>query len=431
VQIAFYAFHPAQPSFPSRGPLQIEHWPKRLSIVLTILLVSLALGSREGQAADADSPTEIVLGMSTALTGNAGELGKDMQRGILAGLERANRSGGIHGRKLRLIALDDAYEPARTAPNMLRLIEKDNVLAIIGNVGTPTAAVAVPLANDQKTLLFAAFSGAPILRNDPADRYVINFRAGYAEETAAMIDALIDVAGLKPEEIAFFTQRDEYDDVGFAVGMVVLQRHGVRDSKTVLHVGYVGNTLAVESAVADLLMAKKPPRAVVMTGAYAPCAKFIRLCRALDLNPLFLNVSFVGGNSLADALGKTDAHIIVTQVVPFPADDSLPIVCEYQDDLKVIDPSASAGFGDLEGYIDARILTLALGKIQGSPTREAVVDALEGLGQFDIGLGESLYLGRSEHQASRRVWPTILKGDRFVPFQWSDITALLKGEGPP
>ena len=91
--------------------------------------------------------------------------------------------GGVNGRKLRLIALDDGYEPARTAPNMRQLIEKDNVLAIIGNVGTPTAVVAVPLANEEKTLLFAPFAGGPNLRNNPPDRYVINFRAGYAEET--------------------------------------------------------------------------------------------------------------------------------------------------------------------------------------------------------------------------------------------------------
>jgi branched-chain amino acid transport system substrate-binding protein len=425
-----YFFHRAQRSFPSHRAYQLAQFPRWLSIALTVLLF-FALECCEALGVDTDSSAEIVLGMSAPLTGNAGQLGKDMQRGILAGLNRANRNGGINARKLRLIALDDAYEPSRTGPNMLRLIEKDNVLAIIGNVGTPTAAVAVPLANDQKTLLFAAFSGGPILRNDPPDRYVINFRAGYAEEATAMIDALIDVAGLRPEEIAFFTQRDEYDDVGFAVGLVALQRHGLKDSKTVLHVGYVGNTLAVESAVADLLEAKTPPRAVVMIGAYAPCAKFIRLCRALDLNPLFLNVSFVGGNSLADALGKTDAQIIVTQVVPFPSDENVPIVREYQVDLKAYDPSASAGFCDFEGYIDARILTLALETLQGSPTREAVVDALEGLGQFDIGLGEPLYLSRSEHQASRRVWPTILKGGRFVPFQWSDITALLKGGAPP
>ena len=215
------------------------------------------------------------------------------------------------------------------------------------------------------------------------------------------------------------------------MAMTALERHGLRDPAAILHVGYERNTLAVESAVASLVMAENPPRAVVMIGAYAPCAKFIRLCRDADLTPLFLNVSFVGSSSLAEALGKTDAQVIVTQVVPYPEDDSVPIVREYQADLKPIDSSASAGFGDLEGYIATRILTLALAKIQGPPTREAVVEALEGLGKFDIGLGESLYLSRAEHQASHRIWPTILKGGRFVPFQWSDITALLKGEVLP
>jgi branched-chain amino acid transport system substrate-binding protein len=179
------------------------------------------------------------------------------------------------------------------------------------------------------------------------------------------------------------------------------------------------------------LTADSPPRAVVMIGAYAPCAKFIRLCRASGLNPLFLNVSFVGGNSFAEALGESDAHIIVTQVVPFPSDDNIPLVREYQSDLKVMDPSASAGFGDLEGYIAIRILTLALEKIQGPPTREAVVDALEGLGQFDMGLGYQLHLSRFEHQASHQVWPTILNGVRLVPFQWSDIATLLKLKSLP
>jgi branched-chain amino acid transport system substrate-binding protein len=396
--------------------------------VLIISVLLLALESVVAQTGDAVSPTEIVLGMSTVLTGGAQVLGKDMQRGILAGLERANREGGVRGRKLRLISLDDGYEPSRTAPNMRQLIENDNVLTVIGNVGSPTAMVAVPLANEQKTLLFAPFSGAPVLRNDPSDRYVINFRASTSEETAAMIDALTDIAGLKPEEIAFFTQRDSTGDVGFDQGMIAMQRHGLGNPNAILHVGYKRNTLAVEGAVADLLMAQKPPRAVVMIGAYAPCAKFIRLCRDSDLSPLFLNVAFVGGAPLVAALGTTDARIIETQVVPSPSDDRTAIGSEYLADLKAFDPLASAGFGDFEGYIAARILLLALEKIKGSPTREAVVDALEGLGQFDIGLGEQLYLSRTEHQASHRVWPTILKEGRFVPFQWTDITALLKVE---
>jgi branched-chain amino acid transport system substrate-binding protein len=413
------------------GLHQTARYSHRLPFALTILSLLLALGSREAYAAEGVSPDEIVLGMSTVLTGSAANLGKDMQRGLLAGLARTNRSGGVNGRKLRLITLDDGYEPTRTGPNIRQLIEKDHVLAIIGNVGTPTAIVAVPLVNELKTLLFAAFSGGSILRNDPPDRYVVNFRAGYAEEMAGMLDALIDIAGLNPQEIAFFTQRDSYGDNGFILGMAALRRHGLTDPKKILHVGYERNTLAVESAVADLLMSDNPPRAVVMVGAYAPCAKFIRLCRDSDLNPLFLNISFVGSSSLAEALGKTDAHIIVSQVVPDPSDESVPIIREYQADLKAIDSSASASFGDFEGYIAARILTLALEKIQGSPTCEAIVDALEGLGQFEIGLGEPLHLSRTEHQASHRVWPTLLKGGRFVPFQWSGIAALLKREAPP
>jgi ABC-type branched-subunit amino acid transport system substrate-binding protein len=210
-----------------------------------------------------------------------------------------------------------------------------------------------------------------------------------------------------------------------------MQRHGLGDPNAILHVGYKRNTMAVEGAVADLLMAQKAPRAVVMIGAYAPCAKFIRLCRDSDLSPLFLNVAAVGGSPLITGLGSTGARLIETQVVPSPSDDRTPIGREYLADLKAFDPLASAGFGDFEGYIAARILLLALEKIKGPPTREAVVDALEGLGQFDIDLGEQLFLSRTEHQASHRVWPTILKEGRFVPFQWTDITALFKVETRP
>jgi len=153
---------------------------------------------------------KILLGMSTALNGPAAVLGQNMRNGVLVGFERANRAGGIHGRMLKLVALDDGYEPVRTAPNMRRLIEQEQVLAVIGNVGTPTAIAAIPIANENKTLFFAPFTGAGILRKTPPDRYVINYRASYAEETAAMIDALITRAHLKPQDIAFFTQRDGY-----------------------------------------------------------------------------------------------------------------------------------------------------------------------------------------------------------------------------
>ena len=112
------------------------------------------MGNCVAQALEPDSATEIVLGMSTVLTGPAENLGKQMQKGVWVGLEHSNRAGGVRGRKFRLIVLDDGYEPSRTAPNVRQLIEKDDVLAIIGDVGTPTATAAIPIANEQKTLFF-------------------------------------------------------------------------------------------------------------------------------------------------------------------------------------------------------------------------------------------------------------------------------------
>src|ERR1700736_1730099 len=123
----------------ARGRFEISKWLSGRSESLRNrgrwLIFLLAAGSQLMQVVSTEAAAENVLGMSAALTGSAGELGKDMQRGILAGLERANRTGGVNGRSLRLIALDDCYEPARTDPNVRQLIEKDNVLALIGNVG--------------------------------------------------------------------------------------------------------------------------------------------------------------------------------------------------------------------------------------------------------------------------------------------------------
>ena len=369
---------------------------------------------------------DISLGMSTVLSGPAAELGQAMRQGVLAGIGRMNRAGGVHGRHLRLIALDDGYEPARTAPNMRQLIEKEHVLAIIGNVGTPTGIAAIPIANESKTLFYAAFTGAGVLRKSPPDRYVINYRASYSEETGAMIEALVSKAGLKPAEIAFFTQRDGFGDAGFVGGITALKRHGLKDEGEVLHARYERNTMAVETPLAEILSAEHSPRAIVMVGTYAPCAKFILLAKQAGLDALFLNVSFVGSAPLAHELGSESAKVITTQVVPYPEGKDVAIVKEYREDLLALDQAATPGFGSFEGYIATRILCHALERTQGPVTRESIVDALESLGEFKMGLDVPLVLSREEHQASHRIWPTILRGGHFVPFSWDEIPGLVK-----
>ncbi|ADH86076.1 ABC transporter substrate-binding protein [Desulfurivibrio alkaliphilus] len=388
----------------------------RLFFFLCLLLILLPGTGRAG---------EIVLGMSTALSGPTAELGQAMRDGVELGLERVNQQGGINGQRLRLIALDDGYEPARTAPNMRRLIEEEKVLAIIGNVGTPTAIAALPLVREHRVLYFAPFTGAGVLRHEPPERYVINFRASYGQEIATMIRALVEDAGLAPEEIAFFTQRDGYGDAGFAGGLAALRRHGLTDERQVLHVRYPRNTLAVENALADILLAERTPRAIIMVGAYAPCAKFIRLARQAGLNSLMLNVSFVGGDFLARELGPEIEGVVVTQVVPHPRQRELPLVADFRRDIETYVQDMAPSFPALEGYIAMRLLAVALAEIDGEPSREGLVEALEALGEFDLGLGRKLFLGPKRHQASNQVWPTVLRAGGLEPLDETGIAALV------
>ncbi len=389
----------------------------------TLFVCGDATSVQKTPGPDAGSAPEIVLGMSTALSGPAADLGHRMRAGVQAALDEANSTGGIRGHKVRLVALDDGYEPSRTAPNMHTLIEDQPVLAVVGNVGTPTAIAAIPISMAAKTPFFGAFTGAGALRKTPPDRYIVNFRASYAEETGAMVDALIDHAGLAPEQIAFFTQRDGYGDAGFAGGMAALKRRGLKDETQIAHGRYERNTISVEDGLADVLEADPPAKAVIMVGAYAPCAAFIRLARKNKLDALFLNVSFVGTESLATALGAEGEGVIVTQVVPhFDAD--LPAVVQYRRALKDSDQSESPTFESLEGYLATRILIRSLESTTGELTRESVIDALEAQSTFDIGIGEELHLDAGAHQACHRIWPTVLHGGSAVPFDWQSLEKL-------
>ena len=159
---------------------------------------------------------EIRFGMAAPFSGAAKELGRQMKLGIDTAFNRINEAGGVEGRMLKLITADDGYEPTRTGDAMKQLYEKDQVFGIIGNVGTPTAVVAVPYALERRMLFFGAFTGANVLRHDPPDRYVFNYRPSYAEETDATVRYLVKLRRIPIRQIAVFAQQDTYGDSGFA-----------------------------------------------------------------------------------------------------------------------------------------------------------------------------------------------------------------------
>lgn len=353
------------------------------------------------------------IGMTTALSGPAKDLGQSMRRGIEAYFHHVNLQGGVHGHPLKLEVLDDGYQPISAALNMRRLTEQNDVIAIMGNVGTPTAMVTVPIANREKILFFGAFSGAKVLRKTPPDRYVINFRASYKEETATMIDDILD-RGVKADEIAFFTQNDTYGDAGYSGAVKALEARGYAQAKNLPHGRYARNTLNVEEGLLTILDSPVEPKAIILVGTYTACAKFIKYAKTIWPNTTFLNVSFVGSIPLAKALGKDSEGVIVTQVVPhFDAD--LSGLDEYRRLLKAYDPGPSPDFVSLEGFLMAKVFVEGLKRAPKKITRENLIDAIESIKNLDIGIGEQITYSTKEHQALHRVWVTEIKNQKFVP----------------
>ena len=368
------------------------------------------------------SATEITLGMSAPFSGPAKELGRDMQTGIDTYLSHINETrGGIHGRKVKLLALDDGYDPKRCAETMNDMIRKRPVFAFIGNVGTPTAEVSVPMILEHKRALFGAFTGAGLLRRDPPDRYVFNYRPSYAEETAAIVKYLLTVRKVLPEQIAVFAQQDGYGDAGFN-GVAKALRKGGFDTDRILRVGYQRNAIDIEEAARTLLKHKDRIKAVVMVPTYAPAAAFIKRLRDAGMNPIFTSVSFVGSGALAEELKSIAPQfakgIIITQVVPFPWSSATGVL-NYRERLARFYPAEAPGFVSLEGYIAAQLLCAGLEKAGPELSTEKFVEALESIRDLDLSLGTQISFGPSDHQGSHKVWATVL--DDKVQFQSLDL----------
>ncbi|MGM0544054.1 MAG: ABC transporter substrate-binding protein [Pseudomonadota bacterium] len=352
-------------------------------------------------------------------SGPAASLGQGMQKGIDTYFSEVNAEGGVNGEMLSLAAFDDRYDPLTAARHTREVVEDDDILAAIGNVGTPTATVTIPIYNEAETLLFGAFTGAGVLRQSPPDRYVINYRASYVQETAAMVDGLID-AGIEPEEIAFFTQNDSFGDAGYNGAKQALEAQGFTGTQNLAHGRFSRGTRNVHQGLATILQAAETPKAVIIVGTYGPAADFIREARKDMPDAVFLNVSFVGSQALLNELGDQAEGVIVTQVVP-PLDADLPAVDAYRQALQEYGDGSEPDFVSLEGYLAAKLFVEGVKAAGDSPDREAIVDGLLGLGDVDIGLEEPLHLARDDHQASDSVWPTIVVDGQFERVEWSTL----------
>ncbi|GLO72362.1 ABC transporter substrate-binding protein [Phaeobacter inhibens] len=360
-----------------------------------------------GLAEQGVSSTEVRFAQVAALDGPAAALGQGMQLGLEAAFAEANAAGGVHGRNIVLDSMDDSYEPDRSVALVKQVIDGDQHIGLIGAVGTPTASATQPIATEAGLPFIGPFTGAGFLR-DASHGNILNVRATYAAETEAWIAHLVDEKNMK--SIALLYQDDGFGRVGLAGVTAALEKRGM----TLVAEGtYTRNTTAVKKALLTIRKAK--PDAVVMVGAYKPVAEFIKLSRKLKFNPTFVNISFVGSDALAKELGDAGEGVIISQVVPFPWDQSLPVVAQYQAALKAVDADAEPGFVTLEGYLTGRLAIRALEDAGADLTRDSYLAAMAGLRDVDFG-GVTMRFGPNDNQGMDDVFLThITKEGGFQP----------------
>lgn len=353
-------------------------------------------------AAQGVTDTEIVLGQACALKGQAQGLGTGMQTGLQVWFDKTNAQGGVHGRKIRLVSVNDGYEPERSVQAVKMLIEQEKVFAIIGAVGTPTAKVTVPVCTEAKVPFFGAFTGAELLRT-PYNRYVVNLRASYFQETERLAQYLVDQNGM--HKVACFYQDDAYGQAGLEGIKRALQS---RKMELVSTGNYKRNTLAIAEGLQSV--AKGNPDAVVLIGAYAPCAEFMKQAKtdAGLQKAVMCNISFVGSNNLLQAVGGAGEGSIISQVVPFPTDASVPVVKEYLADMKKAGKEADVGFISLEGYLAGKLFTTVAEKTGKNLTRETLLDTVVASKSLDLG-GLTLSYGPQDNQGCDSVFLTTIK----------------------
>jgi branched-chain amino acid transport system substrate-binding protein len=341
--------------------------------------------------------TEIRIGQFAAQTGPAAELGKRMQLGILAHFNSVNATGGINGRKLKLISRDDGYEPEKAAAAVKALIEEDKVFALIGSVGTPTTLAAVPAINAAGIPLIGPFTGAQALR-EPFNRNLFHVRASYFDETERIVQHLTTVGITK---IAIFYQNDSYGKAGLEGVMRALTK---RNLKPAASVTVERNSVDVSAPLAEIL--KAAPEAVIQISAYKSCAALIKQARAKAYGGQFFNVSFVGSKALAEELGDTGAGVTISQVVPFPYTPSSTLVREYQQRMTE-SGSKEFDFSSMEGFLAARVFTEGLRRAGKNLTRDSLTTALESMRDHNMD-GFSVSYGPKNHEGSRFTDLTII-----------------------
>lgn len=339
---------------------------------------------------------KIVVGQSAPLTGPTADVGRDIRDGAQAIFKKVNDAGGIKGRKIELITLDDGNDRKRAAANAKSLIDEKNAIALFGFGSATLSLDAIPLAEAKGLAFFAPQTGSLAIRDK---KPVFTTRASYAEEIEKII-AYWKTYG--SNKMAVLHYDDEVGKKNFETVATLLKAQG----QTPLQVSIKRN-VKIEPAGFDALM-KFEPQVVIVTTQFGPVLDLFNAMAAKGKAYPVSALSFVSPDELAAAPGGTARGTTVTQVVP-SIRASMPVVNECRDAMKAAGLPALS-YASLESCIAAKVLVEAMNRASKNLNRQTLFASLENLGKYDAG-GFEVAFSKDDHHGS----------------SWTDLSILSRG----
>lgn len=350
--------------------------------------------------------TEILLGQPAALTGPLAELAPDIVNGSKVYFDSVNEKGGVYGRKIRILTMDDGYVVANTVKVVSHMIEKEPVFALMNMTGTSNVAAILPLLEKENPPLplVAPFTGADLMRYPPIN-HVFNIRASYGDETEKMVQHLTTLGA---QRIAVLWSNNGFGKDGLAGVRKALEKRGMQ---VYADAPIEQNASDTDKAVAALY--DKRPEAIIMITAGAPTVSFIKSYNKVRKGMHFYTLSVMGTQATLRALGADGVGVVVSTVVPFPWDFTHPLAREYRAAMQKAGYT-NLSFLGMKSYINARVLVEGLRLAGKDLNRTKFVAALAGMKRLDLG-GFAVGFSKDSRQGSRFVGLTMVSpGEKFT-----------------
>ena len=371
---------------------------------MVFLAAVLLIGASAGQAAEPAGDV-IKIGMVNDQTGANKGSGRGMKVGVHAFFKAVNEKGGVNGKKVDLIALDDQMVTDKTVDGLLKLVEEQKVFAVVGSVGTSNCVASLPIVKEYKLPYINPRTGATELR-DPILKEVIHIRASYQQEVDRIVDQLVKQGA---KRFAVFYQNDGLGTDILTSTENAVKRHGL---SVVSKGSFERRTTAVTAGLASIMAGK--PDAIIVGAVYAPGAEFIKLARKEGVTAHMAACSFAGGSNLVKAIGPAAEGLMMTQVVPELDDLSLPITRECKEAIEKNPEDVGFNTVSMEGCMAAKSMIMALEKAGNPPTRAGFLQAYESMKDADMG-GIKLSFSPNDHQGQDNVYLQIVQGNKLVP----------------